>query len=276
MDDSVKDYVDRFHQDGFLVIGGVLTPEECDVLKDDIDARSKDARDSFSNRNVEVYHKMFEWSQAHHELFYNDLVLSIAESLINDHVIPEVADEGHVVDFTGANAAMQCHVIHNSAIVVRGGSGGINKWHQDDPPHYIVRGGEIPTNVHLPVLSLTANYYLTDVDSVEDGPTLFVPGSHLFGKPCPSQIDEGKYPVYTCLAPRGSVIMFNCQTWHRGSANTSERTRYVSQVSYARRMIGHKYFPFMNYQMPQYVIDRVGDDKQKKRLLGFLGHGPYA
>ena len=41
--------------------------------------------------------------------------------------------------------------------------------------------------------------------------------------------------------------MFSCQTWHRGAPNQSDRTRYVTQVSYAHRTIGHRYYPFMNY-----------------------------
>jgi hypothetical protein len=41
----------------------------------------------------------------------------------------------------------------------------------------------------------------------------------------------------------------------------------MTQVSYARRLIGHKYFPFMNYQMPEHVY--AGANPRLKRLLGF-------
>jgi hypothetical protein len=67
--------------------------------------------------------------------------------------------------------------------------------------------------------------------------------------------------------------MFNCQVWHRGAPNTSDRIRYMTQISYARRLIGHKYYPFMNYQMPEHVYANA--DERLKRLLGFLPHGAY-
>jgi len=44
-------------------------------------------------------------------------------------------------------------------------------------------------------------------------------------------------------------------------------------VTYGRRIIGHKYYPFMNYQMPEKVF--VNADDRLKRLLGFLDHGAY-
>jgi len=67
--------------------------------------------------------------------------------------------------------------------------------------------------------------------------------------------------------------MFNCQVWHRGGANLGQRTRYVTQVTYARRLVGHKYHPFMNYQMPEHVYREA--DPRLRRLLGFLPHGAY-
>ena len=52
-----------------------------------------------------------------------------------------------------------------------------------------------------------------------------------------------------------------------------ERIRYITQVSYARRVIGHKYSPFMNYVMPEHVYRDA--DPRLKQLLGFLPSGTY-
>ena len=41
----------------------------------------------------------------------------------------------------------------------------------------------------------------------------------------------------------------------------------------ARRLIGHKYFPFMNYQMPEHVY--ADANPRLRRLLGFLPSGAY-
>jgi ectoine hydroxylase-related dioxygenase (phytanoyl-CoA dioxygenase family) len=77
---------------------------------------------------------------------------------------------------------------------------------------------------------------------------------------------------YNC-GNAGSVVIFNNQVWHRGGPNRSDRTRYITQVTYARRIIGHKYYPFMNYQMPEHVYKDA--NPRLKRLLGFLDHGAY-
>jgi ectoine hydroxylase-related dioxygenase (phytanoyl-CoA dioxygenase family) len=102
-----------------------------------------------------------------------------------------------------------------------------------------------------------------------------VPGSHLFGRRCPPALEgtEWEERIVTCAGPAGSVTMFNCQVWHRGAPNTSDRCRYMAQCTYARRLVGHKYYPFMNYQMPEHVYGNA--NPRLKRLLGFLPHGAY-
>ena len=63
------------------------------------------------------------------------------------------------------------------------------------PPHYIVTHGEPPTNIRLPVLLFTANYYLTDVTEIKHGGTEVIPGSHLFrcgDRPVPLKVKSGK------------------------------------------------------------------------------------
>ncbi|MGA1197936.1 MAG: phytanoyl-CoA dioxygenase family protein, partial [Candidatus Latescibacterota bacterium] len=135
-----------------------------------------------------------------------------------------------------------------------------------------------PTNVHLPVILFTCNYYLTDVTEVAHGSTEAIPGSHLFGKDVRdvSQTPEWenyKNQIHPNLGKAGSVIIFNNQVWHRGGPNESDRHRYITQITYGRRIVGHKYYPFMNYQMPEHVYKDA--DPRLKRLLGFLDHGAY-
>jgi ectoine hydroxylase-related dioxygenase (phytanoyl-CoA dioxygenase family) len=129
--------------------------------------------------------------------------------------------------------------------------------------------------VRLPVLLFSCNYYLTDVTEIQHGPTQVVPGSHLFGAGPPASLEGTLWEdkMFNCLGKAGSVIMFNNQVWHRGAPNRSSRTRYVTQVSYGRRLIGHKYYPFMNYQMPEHVYRDA--NPRLKRLLGFLPSGAY-
>ena len=254
LDDAViDDWIQRFHRDGCLFLRNVLPPDWCAELRRDLESALSSPEASGEKRpRKQLNPRMFETSAANLRLFDLEPIVTFAERLV----------------------AADCHVIHNNSFRTPPG-GGISGWHQDDAPHFEVTHGDPPDNVHLPVLLFTCNYYLTDVDTVEHGPTQTVPRSHLFGARPPNPVEGSGYEdrVVSNVGPAGSVIMFNNQVWHRGAPNQSDRTRYITQISYARRLVGHKYHPFMNYQMPEHVYS--GADDRLRRLLGFLPSGAY-
>jgi ectoine hydroxylase-related dioxygenase (phytanoyl-CoA dioxygenase family) len=248
---QISAWVEQFHRDGYLFLENVLPPELCRELRDDLD-RALVEQQRPLGRSIELCHRMFEVSPANLRLFDLEPIVSFAEALIDG----------------------PCHVIHNNSFRVHPG-GGITGWHQDDPPHFLVTHGEAPTNIRLPVLLFTCNYLLTDVTEVAQGPTQVLPGSHLFGASPPKSLEGTPWEsrIVSGLGKAGSVTMFNCQVWHRGGPNQSDRTRYLTQISYARRIVGHKYYPFMNYQMPEHLYRDASPRLQ--RLLGFLPRGAY-
>lgn len=248
---QIKTWVEQFHRDGYLFLQDVLPADLVSTLRSDLDeALTENPPEPGSI--IELHPRMFERSRANLSLFDIEPIVSFAEALIDTVT----------------------HVVHNNSFRTPP-NGGLISWHQDDSSHYIVTHGEPPQNIRLPVLLFTANYYLTDVDRVEHGPTEVIPGSHLFGASPPNPIEGTPYEdqVVSCLGSAGSVVMFNNQVWHRGGPNSSERTRYMAQISYARRLIGHKYSPFMNYQMPEHVY--ADADERLRVLLGFLPNGAY-
>lgn len=249
--EQIAEWVEQFHRDGYLFLPSILTPEMIALLKDDLDRALVENSEEGSGI-IQLHHRMFEVSPANISLFDLEPIVTFAETLIGTAT----------------------HVIHNNSFRVPLGKG-ITTWHQDDPPHFLVLEGEPPKNIRLPVLLFTANYYLTDVPETRFGPTQVIPGSHLFGDSPPPIIEGTPWEdkVVSCCGPAGSVVMFNNQVWHRGGPNESDRVRYMTQVSYARRLVGHKYAPFMNYQMPEHVYRDASP--RLKRLLGFLPSGAY-
>ena len=252
--EQLQAWVEQFHQQGFLFLQNVLPLDWCAELRADLDWALEHNPNGFNSvgAKISLAHRLFETSPANLRLFDLEPIVSLAEALI----------------------APNCHVIHNNSFQSPHG-GGIDSWHQDDAAHYIVTEGEPPKNVRLPVLFFTANYYLTDVTEIKHGGTEVIPGSHLFGA-TPPRVMEGtpwESQIHYNLGGAGSVVLFNNQVWHRGGPNQSDRTRYITQVTYARRIIGHKYYPFMNYQMPEHVYKEV--NPRLRRLLGFLDHGAY-
>jgi ectoine hydroxylase-related dioxygenase (phytanoyl-CoA dioxygenase family) len=242
------------------IVQDVLPTHLIEELKRDLDRALGDEQRPEAQAELQL--RMFEQSNANLRLFDRDPIASFAEHLIGDDR-PEF----------GAEAV---HVVHNNSFRTRR-SQGIAHWHQDEPPYYVVTEGKPPTNVKLPVLLFTCNYYLTDVTAHEYGPTEFISGSHLFGSAPPKSLEgtEWESRIQAAYGKAGTAILFSCQTWHRGSPNCSDRVRYVTQVSYAHRTIGHRYFPFMNYVLPEHVMADADENPRLKRLLGFVPAGPY-
>lgn len=251
--EQIDQWVEQFHRDGYLVLHDVIPPELIQPMKDDLDRILNHAPKE--GAVAELAYRMFETSKANLALFELEPVVTFAEKLLK----------------------YDAHVVHNNSFRTPRG-GGIAGWHQDDPPMYLVTEGEPPKNVRLPVMLFTANYYLTDVEDAKYGTTEVIPGSHLFGASPPVKMEGSKWEsqIVPCVGRAGTVVMFNNQIWHRGGPNQTDRVRYITQVSYGRRIIGHRYFPFMNYQMPEHVYKDVEKtNPRKKRLLGFLPTGPY-
>jgi ectoine hydroxylase-related dioxygenase (phytanoyl-CoA dioxygenase family) len=167
------------------------------------------------------------------------------------------------------------HLIHNNAFSVPpNGRGQAPSWHTDDPLQQVIipDGKVLPDWVKLPCLVATYMIWLSDCTTVENGPTHIVPGSHRFGKNINYEFAE-EHAIPAC-GKAGTAVLVNSQTWHRGCANTSKNARDTLQLTFGRRIIGHKHKTIMNYKMPDHVF-RDQNEKTLKRL-GFLQGGAYS
>jgi ectoine hydroxylase-related dioxygenase (phytanoyl-CoA dioxygenase family) len=268
-EEQLNEWIDFFHANGFIVIQNVLTSEMCESLRKDLDdALIREVNKDYE-KSKKIMKRMFEHSRHNLNLFDLEPIVTFAEQLIGGANGSDYSMSDGIIN------ANTIHVIHNNSFKLPPNTDGLakNKWHQDDTPHILSLDGQPLTNVRLNVLAFTANYYLTDVLSEENGPTQVIPGSHLFGKFCSGDISGYEDRIHSCLGAMGSVVCFNNQVWHRGSRNTSTITRYITQITYAKRLVGHKYYPFMNYQMPSHCYEDASP--RLKQLLGFLPNGAY-
>ncbi len=204
---DTRDALDRFYRDGCVVVPGVLSADECAALRqltDEIAPQSP----SFVIRNPE------ERDIAFTRLFIREPIYSLVQRIL-----------GSACRFCGQN------VIRN----VPGQA--ISHWHVDDILEYPLPP-DVPrwdARVRLPIIWLSVQVALSDIISLDDGPTEIVPGSHFSGRLSPAEnpVFEGRgaEPVF-CRA--GDIYLFNHQIWHRGRPNTGQRTRYLMQLQYAR------------------------------------------
>ena len=158
-----------------------------------------------------------------------------------------------------------CHVIGMSTWVT--GPGRLDQQlHTDWTPISLPEDVASDPRVKVPVFAATAHYYLDDLYE-ELGPTKFIPGSHRSGRSPDGDTQWHGIEEQSVLCKAGDVVMFRSDMWHRGSANTSNQTRYLLQVHYANRMVTQKFPPYLNkFQFDEAILAQA--TPRQLRLMG--------
>lgn len=213
---EVQEIMNRFHRDGFAVIKNVLSADECASLRTLTDEIAERPSVKEASQGWFVVRAPQDEHIAFARLFIREPILSLVQHILG----PECR-------FAGQN-------------VIRNQPGeAVSNWHVDDnnklehplPPE-IPRW---PAGARLPLIWLSVQVALTDIETLDDGPTEIVPGSHYSGRLCPGEnpVFEGQ-GVTPIFAQAGDIYLFNHQTWHRGRPNTGTKTRYLMQLQYGR------------------------------------------
>ena len=130
-----------------------------------------------------------------------------------------------------------------------------------------------------------ASWVCTDYGGQEDGPTLFVPGSHHYGRatlPHEADLSNTPFKFMPLIAKAGSLAIWNGATWHASAGRTNPGLRVTLVQNYMRsymrvqhnyestspqllqkypeleRVIGKALYPYEDPQAPDY--SRVGVD----------------
>jgi len=171
-----------------------------------------------------------------------------------------------VIDLVEACLGQDCHVIGQTAWRNHPGFIG-GELHADYlamelPEHWL----QDPA-FELPMQVCTAHLYLDRIDA-DLCPTQVISGSHRAGrKPRPGETQWRGRDPQPILCEAGDVLMFRSDLWHAGSRNrTTDRSRYLLQVHYGRRMIAQKFSPYLQWCFDPGVI--AAATPRQRRLLG--------
>ena len=126
-------------------------------------------------------------------------------------------------------------------------------------------GGDATASLPMipPAVACNAMWMLTDF-TVENGATLIVPGSHLWGREPDSKRDTDIQWV-PLTAPAGTVAVFEARTWHSTGANTGATDRIGALT----------YFCAPMFRQQENIAMGVSDEvleSASEELLGLIGY----
>jgi ectoine hydroxylase-related dioxygenase (phytanoyl-CoA dioxygenase family) len=255
--------VHAIEEDGFLYLPNVLNREEVNLLRSRIDSVSA---------NPEA-----------HDVDLGGTTIGGLSAEVNKHIkaifnrdahFLQYLDKEPVIDVEEALLGKDCHAIGMTAWITGPGRTA-QPLHADYQPLEVAEELLASKQVTVPVFISTAHYYLDDTTE-ELGPTKFIPGSHLAGRAPVNGVDtnwRGKEPQ-SALVKAGDVMVFRSDVWHRGSANTTDRGRYLLQVHYGRKFVHKFYTPYMNFRFDPDILAQA--TPRQRRLMGDHPPGAYA
>jgi ectoine hydroxylase-related dioxygenase (phytanoyl-CoA dioxygenase family) len=250
--------VAALERDGYVYLPGVLTADEVAELREAMDRLTP---------NPESY----DWHQTSDR--DSRLDKAVNNTFNRDPVFLQYLDREGVIEIAEAVHGEDCHVLGMTAWVTGPGRPQ-QQLHTDWLPIPLPEDVLADPRVRVPIFITTAHYYLDDIDE-ELGPTQFIPASHLSGRSPGEETSWRGVEPQSVLCNAGDVVVFRSEVWHRGTANTSDRVRYLLQVHHSRRMITQMNPPYFGkFQFAPHVLDDA--TPRQRRLLGEHKSGAYA
>lgn len=239
---SITVHLQALHRDGFTLLPRVLDAVHIQNLRNAID-------------QLKPQHWDYSGLLEHYKCVFN-----------RDPLWLPFLDLPGVIELAEAALGPDCHVIGQTAWRCHPGFVGM-------PLHLDYQVMALPETLladpafELPMQVCTAHIYLDDIDA-DLCPTRVVPGSHRAGRaPVAGESQWQGRAAQPVLCRAGDVLMFRSELWHAGSSNlTLDRTRYLLQVHYGRRMVAQKFSPYLLWQFNPDVL--AAASPRQRRLLG--------
>lgn len=243
---SSSELIQKFNDEGYLLLKGVLSEDKVTRLNAAIDAILDAESESLS---YNVYNSV----ERDEEI----------ASLIDEHSVLPL-----IVQLLGYN--IQLHISHltvrkpNPGDVQTATSSFIN-WHQDGPhPQFpSIRG--LTSTYYIKVC-----YILSDMSKPDRGNTKIIPGSHnRVYQPDTDNVREKLLDEIQICGNPGDVFIFPQNLWHSGAPNHSNLTRRQLFLGYSPIWMRP-----IDYKVP---TERLLKDASpiRKQLLGSISDNPF-
>ena len=239
----ITEQLQAMHEQGFVLLRGIVTPQQVEAARAAID-RLEPTHWDYQGLVDDHYKCVFNRDPFWLPLLDLPAVIELAEACLGEdcHVIGQTAWRSHP-GFVGGE-------LHADYLAV-------------ELPEHVAQDPDF----HLPMQVCTAHLYLDRIDA-DLCPTLVISGSHRAGrKPRLGETHwHGRKPQ-PVLCEAGDVLLFRSDLWHAGSRNrTADRSRYLLQVHYGRRMVAQKFSPYLQWRFNPDVL--AAATPRQRRLLG--------
>lgn len=239
---------EEFWDNGFLVLPGVLSPEECaryikimDRLDETVTVGAR-GRPRQPGDRLEL-RSLVKKEPAFLELVDRPDVLTILAYLL-----------GYNIQLGNSHAFIRPGYEEDTDATRQGLFG----WHRD-----LMRTAA-PVNGRYPHLATRVGYFFTPADKPRMGSLYLVPGSHrVAGRPAWNRATDKPYGMYELLIEAGSAVLFDNRLWHATAPNYSSVARKNLYMEYAQRWMR----PFDYYFQDDAVYS--ASDPVRRQLLGY-------
>ncbi|MCY1290675.1 Phytanoyl-CoA dioxygenase (PhyH) [compost metagenome] len=249
MSNTLAASLQALHEEGFVLLPGVLDQRQIAELRQAIDA-------------LRPVHWDYQGLLDHYKCVFN-----------RDPLWLPYLDLPGVIELAEAALGSDCHVIGQTAWRCHPGFVGA-ELHQDYQVMALPETLLADPVFQLPMQICTAHLYLDDIDT-DLCPTLVIPGSHRAGRPPgPGETHWRGRAAEPLRCRAGDALLFRSELWHAGSRNrTADRTRYLLQVHYGRRMVAQKFSPYLDFHFNPTVL--AAATPRQRRLLGDHAEAEY-
>ena len=244
-------------EDGFAYFPGILSADEVTELRALMD-RLPPVEDYFDSER---------------RAGEGDFPTKVLNNAFNrDPLMLGFLDRADVIDLVEEIHGEDAHVI-GMTIWLTGPGRPEQRLHADWQPLTLPAEVMADERVEIPIYITTMHYYLDEM-TTDLGPTHFMPGSHRAGRPPEGDATFDGREEQAIMCGEGDGLLFRSEVWHRGTANTSDRMRYLLQVHYAQRMITQKFPPYPHaFRFDEKILAQA--NPRQRRLLGDHRKGSY-
>ena len=219
------DRLNQFKKDGFLILPGFLTGEDCDALTAELSARFEQQQNS-SRKTIGGLRNILHASPRVAALAVSPPLTSLTGRLLEAPAFPVRAiffDKS-----ARANWAVAWHQDLAIAVTGRSETPGYGPWSVKDgvvhvqPPRTVLEN-MLAVRLHL------------DECSADNGALRVIPGSHRNGELNTEAINDWttRIPPVMCEVPRGGALLMRPLLLHASSAAKAPSHRRVIHIEYA-------------------------------------------